>query len=766
MGTRGSPVVAVKKTSFTPKAIIYQKFGTKACYEVEEVQEPTQNGCPGLAIPQKGPSLYRCKLELPEFVVVSETFKKKKDAEQSAADKALKQLGIHPPADNPTEQELWQSLSDRITYLFSDEPLSGHLRAALWRDGDLCGSVPVSVIAACDAKLNRICKLLDPKVESNPFLALSFVMRAAASSPESVVTPKGQLSLQIQNRYPSDVMELSDNKPSCSLESLRVQGIHIPSSLDKPIEVVTLDVSSAGYYLDVIAQKLGVLDASRILLSRTIGKASSETRLYFAAPESCILDMPSDHANEKYHLEESLNARATYFCGQSVHGNAIMASIGYTWRSKDLIHEDISLQSYHRMLIGKIPNGSYKLSRKAILAAELPTVFTTKTNWRGPFPREILYSFCRQHWLSEPIFSAISVPLKQSCKFSGSHKKLNVAGAAEQESKYANGRDTVAGDGKSLEPGSTFRCDIKIFSKFQELIIECSPRESYKKQSDATHNTCLKVLSWLNAFFLDPDMPEKLNHCANVLNIQFYNETFLKEFVLCPSVNRTKGGNYHESANLKMMEPLNIKGLDSGVYASSGSLSCVSYTIDLVTENVKELLETNDVFEFEMGTGSVISPLETVVTQMSVGQSACFNLDLPWQEFILAAAEDSGRILPLLSMNDCHLRCSVTLLRITEPPEERMEQALFNPPLSKQRVEYALQQIRKSSATSLVDFGCGSGSLLDSLLNYPTSLETIVGVDISQKGLSRAAKDHTTQDSLLSIKGYFLAWCESILYTS
>lgn len=39
-----------------------------------------------------------------------------------------------------------------------------------------------------------------------------------------------------------------------------------------------------------------------------------------------------------------------------------------------------------------------------------------------------------------------------------------------------------------------------------------------------------------------------------------------------------------------------------------------------------------------------------------------------------------------------------------------------------------------------VDFGCGSGSLLDSLLLYPTSLEKIVGVDISKRSLARAAK--------------------------
>jgi hypothetical protein len=42
------------------------------------------------------------------------------------------------------------------------------------------------------------------------------------------------------------------------------------------------------------------------------------------------------------------------------------------------------------------------------------------------------------------------------------------------------------------------------------------------------------------------------------------------------------------------------------------------------------------------------------------------------------------------------------MLRVTEPLEDRMEQALFSPPLSKQRVEYAVQHIRQSHATTLV----------------------------------------------------------------
>lgn len=94
METEGAATVAVRNTTFTPKAIIHKKFGSTARYEVEEVHESPQNGCPGLAIMQKGPCLYRCTLKLPEVTVVSETFKKKKDAEQSAAELALEKVGL------------------------------------------------------------------------------------------------------------------------------------------------------------------------------------------------------------------------------------------------------------------------------------------------------------------------------------------------------------------------------------------------------------------------------------------------------------------------------------------------------------------------------------------------------------------------------------------------------------------------------------------------------------------------------------------------
>lgn len=93
-------------TTFTPKAIVHKRFGSSACYKVEEVHESTQNGCPGLAIMQKGPCLYRCTLQLPEVTVVSGIFKKKKDAEQSAAELALEKVGLF----SFVESSIWMTI--------------------------------------------------------------------------------------------------------------------------------------------------------------------------------------------------------------------------------------------------------------------------------------------------------------------------------------------------------------------------------------------------------------------------------------------------------------------------------------------------------------------------------------------------------------------------------------------------------------------------------------------------------------------------------
>lgn len=49
--------------------------------------------------------------------------------------------------------------------------------------------------------------------------------------------------------------------------------------------------------------------------------------------------------------EGTLNTRASYLSGQNVYGDAILASIGYTWKSTDISYEDVSLCSYYRYIL-------------------------------------------------------------------------------------------------------------------------------------------------------------------------------------------------------------------------------------------------------------------------------------------------------------------------------------------------------------------------------------------------------------------------------
>ncbi|KAH6796424.1 hypothetical protein C2S51_037410 [Perilla frutescens var. frutescens] len=736
-----SPANPPKVSSLTPKALIHQKYGDKACYEVEEVQVLPENGCPGLSIRQKAPPcLYRCTLRLPETTIVSDTFKRKKEAEQSAAEKAIEKLGLRQKEYNPTVQEAWDDLAGRVAFLFANEflssppPLSGHFRAALRREGHFNGFVPVSVIAIYDAKTNSICKFIDPAAEANSLLVMSLVSRAASKLTDLVKISEDQLSLQRRNSYSPEIISSINHEVSL-LESITLDVIRIPVSREKAVEPLKLSISATGYYLDVIACALGLMGASDIIISRTIGKASSEMRLYSSAPKNFFENLSELQAKQASHVEGSLNIRASYFAGQEVYGDAILASVGYTWKSTVLFHEDISLSSYYRIFVSKIPSGAYKISRDAILAAQLPFAFTTKSNWRGSFPRDILCAFCRSHNLSEPVFSTQSSSLDTPVDSPGSRKKLKATQLSNEEKSEA---DRAAATENRKAPTGTFNCNIKIYSKNQELLLECSPQESYRKQTDAVQSVSLKVLCWLDTFFEKPDLSiEELGLLAKEFDIQF-TQGFFKGFELCHLVH-SSGTTIMQAEDTPFTD---IEGQNSGVTPSNGSLACISYTVSLFKggDCSKEYLESCEEFEFEVGNQAVLSHLDAAVEKMAVGQSAYFTVESPLNEFILAASGDSAETLSLLSPRSCKLEYCLTLLQVTEPLEDRMEQALFSPPLSKQRVEFAVRQIKESSAASLVDFGCGSGSLLDSLMSYPTSLEKIVGVDLSQGGLAKAAK--------------------------
>ncbi|XP_056692780.1 small RNA 2'-O-methyltransferase isoform X4 [Spinacia oleracea] len=666
-------------------------------------------------------------------------------------------LGIDSLQSSLTEPDAAEELLSRLSFIFSSEsslhPLSSHLKAVSYREGELSGSIPVSVLSACDAKLGNLCRSLDARIESNPFLSIPLILRAAVRLSELLVVSEEDLWIRRRNPYPSNAMPELANQQSDVTNGPLTEAVYIPFSLNKDVRTIGMNLSFKGYYLDVIAKELGVLNASKVLISRTIGKASSESRLYFSALETRNFNSKLELYNaEESDSDRSFNIYASYLLGQPVYGNAILASVAYTWRGAELFNEDVSLRSYFRMLVARMPDGLFKLSREALFVADLPRLFTTKTNWRGSLPRDLLCAFCRQHRLSEPVFNVVcnsDQDLPGPCKSLANEK--SIMGFTSKP----------GGDVATFIPNQnevqSFSCEIKVFSKNRNLILESSPVDNFMKQGDAVQNASLKVLSFLNLYFKQPCISlEELSLLGVKCNINCHSTCFLKEFSLCQVMHKVQQQSHllrGHKLNLNHVNPYNglisvenkqlsIQGTACGSLPSNGYLVSISYSVFLVSEGKKkqEILEKSDEFEFEIGSGAVISCIETAILQMTAGQSVCFYMGMPQSEVVLAASMNSEKVLSLLSSTPCCLEFSITLLRLTEPFEDRMEQALFSPPLSKQRVEFALQCIKEFSATSLIDFGCGSGSLLESLVDTPSSLENIVGIDISQKGLIRAAK--------------------------
>ncbi|KAK8458933.1 hypothetical protein SEVIR_2G046600v4 [Setaria viridis] len=739
----------------TPKAVLHQRFGAKVRYTVEEVKEAV-GGCPGLA-PQTR-SVYRCALELPGLSVATPgTFVRKKDAEQAAAQIALDKLGIQPIANIPsTPEEAWNELITRISGFFIDEnflssthPLVGHLSVTLRRTGDLIGRVPLSAIAACDVKVNTLCKVIDPKAEFDPLLILSLVYNAAKQSP-GVSVSDSNFWIQSQKPYSPEAVDLALKRWSGTSDPVEVEAILVPCVLEDELKIVRINLRDNEHYMSYVAEKLTASDSSHVLVSRTIGKASSEIRLYFAAPDvHFVSDISKNvlacHGDGDINCQ--VNKRASYISGQTIYGDALLANIGYTRRDSELHTEDVNLCTYYRILLGKLPDGNCKMSRDAILAAELPSVYS-RFSWKGLSPRDLLCSFCRNQRLSEPLFAVSRV----SCDM------LTSAVSSEERGAPAKSVENQFNDVRTdKENSDSFKCEVKICSRKQEILLEYSASDTWSKESDAIQNSALKVLIWFNNYFKQINTKRDklyLSECTDGFKI--HPNIFLQEFVMCLSVYGNTGCN--DSGMCSAVGPFSmdtlkkhfestttlthIEGPDSGVFPSHGSLTCISYTASFVMKDKakKYLLESHNEFEFEIGTGAVGNQLESCVTQLSVNQSACFVAELPPRDLILAAASEFSHDLSNVSRESCFLEFSVKVLQVTEPLEDRMEKALFSPPLSKQRVEFAVQHINELHATTLVDFGCGSGSLLDSLLEHPTTLEKLVGVDISRKGLTRAAK--------------------------
>lgn len=794
-------------STLTPKTVIKNKYGAKAIFTIEPVQDEPPADAPKLLVPQHRPIKFRCCLELPEFSVTSDVFSKKKDAEQAAAKMALDKLEIDPsnilPKKPLTEEEKWQALKDRLSTAFADQfllsycPFIAHFRAAVQRQDDNYALVPAAVISAFDTKISTLCKSINSRTEMDPALSLALVLNAAKSCSDLLspadsfwIGKRDPFSLETKEKLLNWDPEFTGKADSSMefrerTESCLFTAIFIPCSFEKKAKSLTLKVEPHEYFMDVIANHLSVTDSSHVLMSRPLSKVSLDARFYFPAPDTLpsvpyLFGNPpiSEKRKGSPHCQLEFNTRASILIGQEVHGDAILAAVGSSWKSLGTMFcEDISLSRYHRLLLNRVPWGSYNISRDAILAAKLPITFTTRSNWRGALPRDLLISFCHNNRLSDPTFSlseAESMAKLQNTNQTqpGQSGYLNGAGNEsdmlnEVKHEMTEGLDDIQNGELGNEPigRGPYRCAVKILSKAGELIIECCSDMSYRNKNDAIQSVALKAVNLLNKG--NERISLQQEHAAFSISDNMFNYCKKKSPGYNDMPSSAQNMLPQEDVDLDHdheMTDLNITGPDSGKSPSDGTIVCIQYSVFLLGKLVRECLESKEEFEFEFGKGAVIPQLEMCVARMSVNQSACFYTSLPPESLILAAAVESAEKISCLPLGESRLEYNVTLLRLMEPMEEKMEQAFFSPPLSKQRVEYALRLLAESHAESLVDLGCGSGSLFDALLEQKTDLVYIAGVDISQRSLIRAAKvlhsklgvDHKSRLATASFKSAFI----------
>ena len=316
-----------------------------------------------------------------------------------------------------------------------------------------------------------------------------------------------------------------------------------------------------------------------------------------------------------------------------------------------------------RICCGMSPNGIYKISRQAVLAAQLPASFTTKSNWRGPFPREILSMFCHQHRLADPVFAISTAPVKSLADVYRSHKNLKVSGGSDDADDENLSKEKEDAPGL----GNGFRCEVKVLTKSQGLVLECSPKKFYEKENDAVQNASLKALLWFSKFFDDMDVVGSDSDDEEDIK----SPSTTHAFTIPPNLGN---GDSSRTKNVPSVEEKRVPSITNGSVVSI----CYSLSLEVDPEfstdgEVREgneedmeseedaeyyepsidLIESHEEIEFEIGTKAMNPLIETAVTQMTVGEFASFNATLfaAAEALILAASSDTARTRYLLSSN-------------------------------------------------------------------------------------------------------------------
>ncbi|GAQ79576.1 double-stranded RNA binding protein-related methyltransferase [Klebsormidium nitens] len=758
------------------------------------------------------PPTYQCTLKLPDGREFQSEggYKKKKDAEQAAAEKAMQAIGrpnAEPEGTSPVlpvgESAFgrWQLLKSRLEASLADKsvahfsPLSPFFSTAA-----LTGRpIPLAVLAQVDNRIAAAIRGLHPQAETDPLQGLA-LMAAAVRACEGVRLTKDGLGPWPES--PTARARTEAQEPASSPPGV-FRAVFLPQDKERPPADVTLPRKPGGAYLEQIAEVLGLGDANRVLISRTVGKSGSNLRIY-----SLLTPLPTAHVsddgsftflpagsderkggadvdfpesltgvetgsaikkinghdcdNERSGSSESnerngsgdrnerngWNERASWGAGHAVFGDAVVASVGTTYSSLGkLTWDDVSTRDWHSLLLSRHPRGMYQLSRGAPLAATLPRTYAGSGRWEGKTPKTLLFD------LGKP-------------KCSGAGDKVPVytlskkgEGAGENEPQSVGATEGEPGLGVMR-------------GRLDWVKVPCRLEEERRTEVTGPPKLGSSLETVEAQSSLQPLTEAKTESCPERERKDEPGWEAEVEFVYGHQAMRASSGGRWESpgdaenaaalAGLHVVQALfDARVLTREAAKEEGKMGDLSNSehdgtaiIDYKIVSGGTVLEENRGFLVPRGTGAVLPQIEQCIDTCQQGETRSVQMRAlaSWQPLITATclteeplAKPNDRMAasepqPEESESGDDVTIEVRLCGHVEPREQRLEGALFTPSLASQRMDFALTVLEQCKAASVLDLGCGSGAFLEAVAERATCVQRLAGADVSERALARARK--------------------------
>eukprot|EP00850_Spirogloea_muscicola_P020087 SM000207S06162 [mRNA] locus=s207:41674:47561:+ [translate_table: standard] len=559
-----------------------------------------------------------------------------------------------------------------------------------------------------------------------------------------------------------------------------IDAVMVLCSLAQPARILRLPLPRNPYYLDEVAKALACKNAGCVHISRLAGKSSSTLRFYSPLPASS-----GDFTRKQYEQMKlardaeasaasrygdpciTLNKRATWLAGRCISGDTILMGAVAPWRYQNSSVEVISLARYQELSYLRSPLGAYQKSTSAPIACLLPIHFASVKRWHGKLPKSLLSEYIEQHKYESPG----SIP--------GTDYRFFPVQACQKHCGEILCTDAM--EGYAVEKGVSalgpFTCQLTVITNYGEL--KAASTHSYGTQSDAAHSAALAVLHLLQKAY-EADLQAASGAIDTSCSPLTRSASLASEEAsLAPeeapvvdverpsaaSADIAQHGDCMKRSERHMQQEVNNHSEGATSWSahnadsqsqdgstsdtrSCGSFVTIMYTIWTTCSGDEALaklcsalpgvpsssgpdsdliiLEQHQEFSFELGSRAVPEPLGNCIAMMEVGQTARLPLHISYP----AAANEQGKF---------EVMCEVKLLSSEHPAEKRLESAVFNPSLAKQRIQYALKFIKDTGAKTMVDLGCGAGALLEPMLFVQPQLSFIAG--LLTRGAEKLAGD-------------------------